>query len=509
LPPAALFQEFYANVQNERLFPDSKTFADANPRYDPFRILREYRASPPQTKEALAAFVAARFDLPTDAAVIEATGARPDLRAHIAALWPRLTRAPSEPAPYSSLLPLSRPYVVPGGRFRELYYWDSYFTMLGLARDGHQDAVVAMTENFADLITRYGHVPIGTRTYYLSRSQPPFFYLMVGLTADDDSAAFARYLAALRGEHAFWMRGENGVAPGEAAARVVKLPDGAVLNRYWDNSDTPRDESYREDVALARETRRPSAALYRDIRAAAESGWDFSSRWFADGESLSTIETASIIPVDLNSLLFGLERAIAEGCARILDEACKAEFQSRARARAAAVNLHLWDGQRGLYLDYQWRRGARLDRPSAAMLYPLFVGLAAPDQARRTAASVRAHLLAPGGLVTTTRRTGQQWDAPNGWAPLQWIAVQGLSAYGERELAQEIATRWLATVARVYGETGKLLEKYDVETARPGGGGEYPLQDGFGWTNGVTRALIDLYPEAIPRSVSGAENPSP
>ena len=143
------------------------------------------------------------------------------------------------------------------------------------------------------------------------------------------------------------------------------------------------------------------------------------------------------------------------------------------------------------------------------MLYPLFVGLAAPDQARRTAASVRAHLLAPGGLVTTTRRTGQQWDAPNGWAPLQWIAVQGLSAYGERELAQEIATRWLATVARVYGETGKLLEKYDVETARPGGGGEYPLQDGFGWTNGVTRALIDLYPEAIPRSVSGADNPSP
>jgi alpha,alpha-trehalase len=129
------------------------------------------------------------------------------------------------------------------------------------------------------------------------------------------------------------------------------------------------------------------------------------------------------------------------------------------------------------------------------MTYPLFVGLADPDQARAVAAAVSSSLLAPGGVLTTSQRTGQQWDAPNGWAPHQWIAVVGFNNYDQTELARTIATRWVATVARAYRETGKLLEKYDVQEAAPGGGGEYPLQDGFGWTNGVTRAFIDLYPE--------------
>ena len=129
------------------------------------------------------------------------------------------------------------------------------------------------------------------------------------------------------------------------------------------------------------------------------------------------------------------------------------------------------------------------------MLYPLFTGAASAPQATGVATSVRRELLAPGGLLATARCTGQQWDAPNGWAPLQWIGVQGLRAYGEEALAKDIATRWLGTVTRTFKETGRLTEKYDVQEARPGGGGEYPLQDGFGWTNGVTSALIDNYEE--------------
>jgi alpha,alpha-trehalase len=496
--PSILFEELYTRVQTEHVFPDSKTFADAIPKRPPAEILAAYRARTPRTKPALAAFVRAHFAVPGEGGTPlppKVSNRHVGLQPHIAALWPVLTRLPAYPEPYSSLLPLNWPYVVPGGRFREMYYWDSYFTMLGLARDGQQQAVVHMTRNFADLIGRYGHIPNGTRSYYISRSQPPFFYLMVGLTAEDRPAAFAEYLPALRAEHSFWMHGAQSLQPGHAVEHVVAMPDGAILNRYWDASETPRDESYREDAALAAASSRPAAELYRDIRAAAESGWDFSSRWFADGRSLGSIETTAIIPVDLNSLLFGLEEAIAAGCAKVRDAICAGEFEHRASERRKSVQRYLWDASKGGFVDYHWQRGQQLDRPTVAMAYPLFVGLADPEQGRAVAAAISATLLAPGGLLTTPNRTGQQWDAPNGWAPHQWIGVAGLNAYGSADLARTIATRWLTTVTRTYHETGKLLEKYDVQEAAPGGGGEYPLQDGFGWTNGVTRAFLDMYPD--------------
>jgi len=354
--------------------------------------------------------------------------------------------------------------------------------------------------NFADLVERYGHVPNGARTYYLSRSQPPVFYLMVELVPGDTPAARAQQLQALRTEYAFWMRGERGLAPGEAREHVVRMPDGAVLNRYWDALDTPRDESYFEDAALAARSARPPAELYRDLRSAAESGWDFSSRWLRDPQDLSSIETTAIVPVDLNSLLYGLEQAIGEGCARARDSACAQEFRWRAARRHRAIDRYLWDPQRHRYEDYHWQRRERLDRPSAAMLFPLFTGLAGAAQARGVAATVRSQLLASGGLLTTPRRTGQQWDAPNGWAPLQWIAVQGLRRAHQDALAEDIARRWIKTVSRVYSDTGKLLEKYDVVESIPGGGGEYPAQDGFGWTNGVTHALMAEYPAVAAQS---------
>jgi alpha,alpha-trehalase len=494
-PPSVLFQELYARVEQQRLYADDKTFADATPRRAPAAIMAAYRARPPLTRDGLAAFVAANFMVPSEAAPDEPAAARRSLRDHIADLWPVLTRPPAPPPRFGSQLPLARAYVVPGGRFREIYYWDSYFTMLGLVRDGRGDLAGDMTDDFAGLIDEYGHIPNGTRTYYLSRSQPPVFYLMAALSAGQ--AARQDHLNALRREYAYWMRGAAHLRPGQASANVVRMRDGSLLNRYWDDLNTPRDEAFSADTALAATTRRAAPSLYRDIRAAAESGWDFSSRWLADGRSLASIQTTDIVPVDLNSLLFGLEQAIVKDCAAMRDRACVADFHGRARRRSAAISRYLWDPASGRYLDYQWRRGQRLDRPSAAMLYPLFVGQASGDQARGVAGAVRRDLLEPGGLRATARRTGQQWDAPNGWAPLQWIAIRGLDAYGEHRLARLIAVRWLTSVCRTYAQTGKLMEKYDVETARPGGGGEYPLQDGFGWTNGVTRALLDLYPGVV------------
>ncbi len=353
-----------------------------------------------------------------------------------------------------------------------------------------------MVRDFAYLIDRYGHVPNGTRTYYLSRSQPPFFFEMVGLLSPEHPAgAYARYLPQLKREYAFWMQGEGQLRAGSAHRRVVAMPDGAILNRYWDDRDTPRDESYREDTQLARGSGRSASEMYRNIRAAAESGWDFSSRWFADGHTQATIDTTQIVPVDLNSLLYGLEVAIEAGCEQHGEHGCAVEFAHRARQRREAIDRYLWDASAGAYLDYHWTEGARVPRISAATLYPLFLGCASRQQATAVAAAVARTLLKPGGIVTTALATGQQWDAPNGWAPLQWVAVEGLRRYGEDELAENIACRWMLNVRRVYQQSGKLVEKYDVtDVGRPGGGGEYPTQDGFGWTNGVTRRLVALYP---------------
>jgi alpha,alpha-trehalase len=504
--PQLLFKDLFVAVQTADIFPDSKLFADAVPREPPAQILARYHAEHPQSGADLARFVARHFTLPSSAGPAESVPELTSVQAHIDALWPLLRRSTAQVPPYGSLLPLPRPYVVPGGRFREIYYWDSYFTMLGLAESGRHDLVADMVADFADLIDRYGHVPNGTRTYYLSRSQPPLFYAMVELLGSAHGRSeLARFLPQLKAEEAFWMAGAQQLAPGTAARRVVRLVDGALLNRYWDDLDLPRDESYREDQALAGAGGRPAAELFRDLRAGAESGWDFGSRWFADGRSRASIVTTQIVPVDLNSLLYALEQAIASGCHAQADEDCAREYAGRALARRAALDRYLWDAAAGAYLDYRWTRARRMRGVTAAMLYPLFVGAASSGQAAAVAATARARLLRAGGLVTTTRVTGEQWDAPNGWAPLQWIAVAGLRRYGRSGLAASVACRFMVNVENVYRKSGKLVEKYDVVTpGRGGGGGEYPLQDGFGWTNGVLRKLLVLYPAYAAARVESA-----
>ena len=495
--PEVLFKDLFAAVQTGAIYTDGKTFADAVPKDAPAKILDQYHTARPGSPQALQSFVTAHFVLPAEAASGKSSPEKVSVVNHIDNLWYQLTRTTPQTPQYSSALPLPKPYVVPGGRFREMYYWDSYFTMLGLAESGRQDLLSDMVGNFAYLVDTYGHIPNGARTYYLSRSQPPFFFAMVGLLSKDDSAtAYARFLPQLKREYEFWMEGEKGLHPGEAHRHVVALPDGSILNRYWDDKDTPRDESYRDDVELAQASGRPAQEVYRDIRAAAESGWDFGSRWFADGQNRASTDTTQVIPIDLNSLLFGLESAIRIGCEHGGDTACARDFTHRATARRAAMDKYLWDAAQGTYYDYMWTHQSAIKRISAATLYPLYFGAASNAQATGVAAATTHELLQPGGIVTTPLRTGQQWDAPNGWAPLQWIAIEGLRRNGSPQLAEAIACRWMVNVQNVYAQTGKLVEKYDVMTiGRSGGGGEYPTQDGFGWTNGVMRKLMALYPQ--------------
>jgi alpha,alpha-trehalase len=494
--PSQLYGQLFEDAQIQHVFPDGKTFVDAVPHDPPAIVMQHYQQERGMPGFDLAAFVQRNFTVshPKESAYRSTLGE--DVCTHIDKLWRVLERKPDDRVAYSSLLPLPRPYVVPGGRFDEVYYWDSYFTMLGLEESGRHDLALSMVENFASLIDRYGHIPNGNRTYYLSRSQPPFFASMVELIAArsrDPAATYVSLLPALSKEYAYWMEGADTLEPGGAHRRVVRLKDGTLFNRYWDDRDSPREESYREDVETARASNRPAAEVYRDLRAGAETGWDFSSRWLADGKTLATIRTTALVPVDLNSLLFHLEAVLARAYAFSHKPEKAAELAARAAVRKAAVLRYLWDPNTGVFTDYLWREGVPTGTITAASLYPLYFGLATRAHADRVARVVRAHLLKPGGLVTTTIESGQQWDAPNGWAPLQWVAVRGLTDYGESDLARTIESRWVNNVAAAYRRTSKLVEKYNVvDLSLAGGGGEYPGQDGFGWTNGVLRKMLAL-----------------
>lgn len=494
--PAERYAELFIEVQRQRVFADSKTFPDCAPREEPQEILARYRAHRDRAGFDLRRFVLEHFGSPDPARCDYVPVPGQSVARHIDDLWGFLVREPQLHPARGSLLQLPHCYIVPGGRFVELYYWDSYFTMLGLAESGYGQMLHCMTDNFAYLIDTYGHVPNGTRTYYISRSQPPVFALMTHLCESRGGPPAVAYLPQLRREHAFWMDGEQGLAAGAAHRRVVALPGGGVLNRYWDDRCTPREESWREDVATAARSGRPNAEVWRDLRAAAESGWDFSTRWMADRQAgLSSTCTTDILPVDLNCFLHELECSIARLAALQGDSGTADAFRRRAGARAEAMDRFFWDAPRAMFADWNWRTQRRTDVLTAATTVPLFCGVASGEQARAVERTVRERLLAPGGLATTEHESGEQWDRPNGWAPLQWMAVEGLERYGRHDTAREIRQRWVHTVQAVYERENRLVEKYALRpsphaTPSGGGGGEYPLQDGFGWTNGVLRRWV-------------------
>lgn len=495
LTPADRYQELFVAVQMGGVFADSKTFVDCAPRDDPERILEDYRGQCGAEGFDLGRFVKARFAAPVVHESHYRSVPGQPLRDHIDALWDVLTRHPSQHPATSSLLPLPNPYVVPGGRFSELYYWDSYFTMLGLAESGRRDLLASMADNFAYLIDTYGHVPNGNRTYYLSRSQPPVFALMVALFEDKGVSRAIAYLPRLLKEYGYWMAGAEDLRAGEARRHCVRMEDGALLNRYWDDRDSPREESYREDVATARQSTRPAHQVYRELRAAAASGWDFSSRW-CDGDALASIRTTSILPVDLNCFLYTLERQICRLSLASGKAAQADRFRQCAQRRKDAIGRWLWSQATGAFIDYDIERQQAREGLTAAVAAPLFTGVASARQAQCTAQVIASRLLREGGLGTSERASGQQWDRPNGWAPLQWMAIRGLRDYGIA-LGDDIASRWLKTVGNLYRRESKLVEKYAITRAEDGlggYGGEYPLQDGFGWTNGVTRRLLHENP---------------
>ena len=481
----------FEDVQMSRIFTDGKTFVDCLPKHPLEEINKRYQLEKDSPGFKLKEFVLSHFDLPISYAADYRSDRSKTAEENLERLWSFLTRQPDAKA--GSLIPLPFPYIVPGGRFGEIYYWDSYFTMLGLQASGRIELIESMVNNFSHLIDTIGYIPNGNRTYYLGRSQPPFYALMVRLLAGVRGIeTLPKYLDQLKKEYSFWMKGAQDLNEKNSAAHhSVRLPDGEVLNRFWDENTTPRPESFLEDAELAHQANQQPQTLCRHIRAAAESGWDFSSRWFRDGASLHTIHTTEIVPVDLNCLLLNLERTIADAYQIGGNPEASRQYQSLAETRIAAIQKYCWNVERGFYFDFDFVQGQQKEGMTLAGVFPLFFNIATDKQAERVAAHIYENFLKPGGVVCTLRPTGQQWDFPNGWAPLHWMTVVGLENYGHGELAADIAERWERLNSDVFKRTGKLMEKYNVvDTKLEAGGGEYPGQDGFGWTNGVLIALL-------------------
>lgn len=483
--------ELFDAVQLKPVFPDSKTFPDCVPKRNIEAIQKEFLAKKETEGFNLKKFIIDNFDLPVVKENDFVSDKSKSTDDHIVGLWRLLTREPNREE-NGSLISLPYSYIVPGGRFGEIYYWDSYFTMLGLKVSGHVNLIQHMIDNFSYLIDKIGYIPNGNRTYYLGRSQPPFFALMLSLLADCmGEAILTKYITSLENEYRFWMHGASLLSPrNKTMDRVVMISDNEILNRYWDANNTPRPEAYKEDIELAHHSKTNAIEIFRHIRAAAESGWDFSSRWFKDTNSFNTIHTTDIIPVDLNCLLWYMENLLATLYLKSGRAEDAKSYRGFADKRKIAINKFCWNEQEGFYYDYDFISQKFKQHLTLAGMFPLFFQLANPQQAAKVCMRLSTDFLKPGGLATTLFQTGQQWDAPNGWAPLQWVSYVGCKNYGYGELAGKIKSAWIQTNDKVYRETGKMMEKYNVMgSGDAGGGGEYPNQDGFGWTNGVYLAL--------------------
>lgn len=418
-----------------------------------------------------------------------------------------LRELPADPRRVTAhgLLYLPRPYVVPGGRFNEMYGWDSYFILIGLVRDGQVSLARDLVDNFVYQIAHYGTILNANRTYYLTRSQPPFLTRMIleVFARTGDREWLRASWPAVLAHHRYWLSGDHR-AGDTGLSRYFDVGDGPAPEVVADERDaegrTHYDrarEYYRThtvtdyDVADFYDRRADvlTPLFYKGDRSMRESGFDPSNRF-----GPFSVDIVRHAPVCLNSLLYLMERDGAE-IARLLGRPDEArEFDDRARHRRDRVDEFLWDEARGLYLDYNVVTGRRRDYLFATTFYPLWAGLASPRQARRVRDHLQA-LEAPGGLLTSTVASGNQWDAPFGWAPLQMIAADGLRRYGYDEDADRLSARFVALVAKEFAEHGTIVEKYDVvrresDVARDIKFGYAANQVGFGWTNGVVLDLL-------------------
>jgi alpha,alpha-trehalase len=404
------------------------------------------------------------------------------------------------------LLYLPHPYVVPGGRFNEMYGWDSYFIQMGLLHDAEIGLAKDMADNFVYEVRAYGKILNANRTYYLTRSQPPFLTQMILAVyrRTEDRKWLADSVAAIERYYQFWTRPPH-------------LTPETGLSRYFDEGEGPapevvsseHDARGRTDYDLVRDYYRThhvtdydvtqyydaqkdrlTALFYQGDRSMRESGFDPSSRF-----GPFSVDIIHYNPVCLNSLLYLMEIQTAEIMDILNREADAGVWRKRAQDRAAQMNRLMWDSRDGLYYDYDFVHGRVRRYPFLTTFYPLWAGIAGPDRAARVIRKLPV-FERPGGLQTSPYRSGDQWDAPFGWAPLQWISVQALDRYGYRAEAERISKHFLSLVRQEFVRHGTIVEKYDVVSRRAEvvsrlRFGYRSNEAGFGWTNAVFTALLD------------------
>jgi len=438
------------------------------------------------------------------------------------------------------LLYLDHPYVVPGGRFNEMYGWDSYFIIRGLLRSGRIELARGMVENFYFEIEHYGAVLNANRTYYLSRSQQPYLssmimavYLAEKAKGRDDRAWIERgYSYAVR-DHDMWLRpemraGDTGLShyydfgdgpapeslkdetdhyrkvveyflkhPEQSAGRFVErqpretaeLGPGTIYTLRLCNMpltmDRPRCDELKEFTL--------SADVYKGDRAMRESGFDISFRFGPFG-----VDTHHYAAVCLNSLLFKAEMDLAEMSGILGRKADVESWKQKAAERRAAVNKYLWNEAKGEFFDYDFTKDTHSTYEYLSTYYPLFAGLATDAQARAVVANLKS-FEQPGGAVMSPYNSGAQWDYPYAWAPTQMILVDGLRRYGFEEDAKRIAYKFAATIAENYAKEGYIVEKYDAVTRATDSAvtSGYSINViGFGWTNAAFLEFMSVLPEA-------------
>ncbi|XP_040832998.1 trehalase isoform X1 [Ochotona curzoniae] len=401
-----------------------------------------------------------------------------------------------------SLIYSKNPFIVPGGRFLEFYYWDSYWVMEGLLLSEMAETVKGMLQNFLDLVKTYGHIPNGGRVYYLQRSQPPLLTLMMDryINHTDDITFLRENIETLALELNFW-----------AENRTISVSSGErnyTLNRYYVPYGGPRPESYSKDAELADTLPEGSQeSLWAELKSGAESGWDFSSRWLVGGpdpDSLSSIRTSRMVPVDLNAFLCQAEELMGNFYSRLGNNSQATKYRNLRAQREAALTALLWDEDKGSWFDYDLENQRKNHEFYPSNLTPLWAGcFSDPGVADRALKYLEDSQILSyrHGIPTSLRNTGQQWDFPNAWAPLQDVVIRGLAKSTSpqtQEVAFQLAQNWIRTNFDVYSQKSVMYEKYDISNGgQPGGGGEYEVQEGFGWTNGVALMFLDRYGDRL------------